>query len=104
MPLLARGLAVAGDTLFVAGPEDLLDEPGALNAMDDAETLAKLEAQAAALTGESGGLLHAVACADGTTLSETRLETIPVWDGLAVANGGLYMAGVDGTARCYRPE
>ena len=42
--------------------------------------------------GESGGILRAVAAADGTTLSEQRLDTIPVWDGLAAAGGVL---------RCY---
>ncbi len=101
VPLLVRGLVVADRTLFIAGPDDLLDEPGALGAMDDPATLEKLSAQEAALTGQSGGILRAVACADGAVLSEQRLDTIPVWDGLAAASGSLYLAAADGTVRCY---
>lgn len=102
VPLLVRGLVVAGRTLFIAGPDDLLDEPGALKVMDDPDTLKRLSDQEAALTGESGGILRAVACADGTVLSEQRLDTIPVWDGLAAAHGSLYLAATDGTVRCYK--
>ena len=53
------------------------------------------------MAGKSGGVLRAVACADGATLFDQRLETIPVWDGLAAAGEGLYLAGEDGSVRCY---
>jgi hypothetical protein len=102
VPLLVRGLVVADRTLFVAGPDDLLDEPTTLGAIADPETVEKLSAQQAALAGRSGGLLRAVACADGSVLSEQRLDTIPVWDGMAAAEGSLYLAAIDGTVRCYR--
>ncbi|HJN18677.1 MAG TPA: LamG-like jellyroll fold domain-containing protein, partial [Armatimonadota bacterium] len=104
VPLLARGLVLAGDTLFVAGPDDLLDEPAALAAPESPETQEKIAAQSAALAGESGGVLRAVASGDGTLLSEMRLDTIPVWDGMAATNGSLYIAGIDGTVRCLSAE
>ena len=101
IPVLVRGMVLAGRTLFVAGPDDLLDEPRALQALDEPDTQAKLHDQDAALLGAAGGVLRAVAAADGATLSELRLSTIPVWDGLAAAGGRLYLAGADGTLRCY---
>jgi len=101
VPLLARGMVSASGALFVAGPDDLVDEPTALNALDDPEVQQKLVEQEKAFAGDAGGLLRAVAPTDGTTLWELRLDTIPVWDGLAVAGGRLYLAGADGSVRCY---
>ncbi|MGD8239315.1 MAG: PQQ-binding-like beta-propeller repeat protein [Armatimonadota bacterium] len=101
VPILVRGMLVAGKTLFIAGPDDLLDEPSALGRMDEPDVQEKLTGQDAALAGQSGGILRAVAAADGSTLFEQRLDTIPVWDGLAAASGRLYLAGSDGTLRCY---
>ena len=103
-PILVRGMLVAGKTLFIAGPDDLLDEPETLRSLDQPATREKMERQAAALAGRTGGVLHAVSVADGKTLSELRLETIPVWDGLAAARSSLYVAGADGTLRCYKAK
>ena len=100
IPILVRAMAAAGDTLFVAGPEDLLDEPAALKTFDESATRGRIADQDAALLGQSGGILRAVSCADGTTRFEQRLDTIPVWDGVAVADGFVFMAGVDGAVRC----
>ena len=100
-PILVRGMLVAGKTLFIAGPDDLLDEPETLRSLDQPATREKMERQTAALAGRTGGVLRAVAAADGKTLSELRLDTTPVWDGLAAARSALYLAGTDGTLRCY---
>ncbi len=101
VPILVRGMVAASDTLFVAGPEDLVDEPTALKNLSDDATKKRLAQQTEALTGDVGGVLRGVSCADGTTRAETRLGTVPVWDGLVAARGCLFMAGVDGTVRCY---
>ena len=53
-PFHARAMALAGDTLFAAGPPDLLDESKALFKLDDREVQAALAAQAEALQGERG--------------------------------------------------
>ena len=104
VPILVRGMVAAGKVLFVAGPEDVLDEPAALKELDKPETRKRILDQHAALAGKSGGVLRAVAAADGRTLAELRLETTPVWDGLAAANGRLYLSATDGTLRCYAGE
>lgn len=101
VPILVRALAVAGDKLLLAGPDDLVDEPAAFRTFTDPATQKKLAAQDAAMAGKSGGALMVVSCSDGKTLSSKRLNTIPVWDGLAVANGNVYLAGMDGRVHCF---
>ena len=43
------------------------------------------------------GRLLAVSPADGSTLSELKLEAPPVWDGMSAAGGRLFIACEDGT-------
>ena len=104
VPILVRGMVATDQILFVAGPEDLLDEPSTLRDLDTPEARKKIEEQDAAFAGKSGGILRAVASTNGKTLADIRLETTPVWDGLAAANRRLYMAGTDGTLRCFVAE
>jgi len=101
VPVLVRGMCVAGDTLFLAGPEDILDEPSALRAMDQKATKQAVRKQELAFAGKAGGILQAVGCADGATLSDIRIDTTPVWDGLSAANGCVFMSATDGTVRCF---
>jgi len=96
IPILARGMVLAGKTLFVAGPPDLVNEQEACVHLDDARWQALVAAQAAALEGRKGGKLLVVAADDGTTKATLDLDAPPVWDGLVAANGRLYMATTDG--------
>jgi len=98
--LIARALTVAGDTLFIAGPPDLIDERQAFHCPDDPQVQAKLRRQAEALEGRAGGQLWVLAKADGKLASRYVLDTIPVFDGMAAAGGSLYMATVDGRVIC----
>jgi len=84
VPVLARAMVVAGDMLFVAGPPDILES-------DD---------PAAALKGKKGGILLAVSTADGQIAANCKLESPPVFDGLAAAGGRLYMATMNGRVLC----
>ncbi|MFO7902395.1 MAG: PQQ-binding-like beta-propeller repeat protein, partial [Pirellulaceae bacterium] len=77
-PILVRGMAKARDVLFVAGPEDVLDEPEALKTFDAEETQEAIQKQADALAGRRGAILRAVHPDDGETLAETRIEAPPV--------------------------
>ncbi len=88
-PMLVRAMALAGPTLFVAGPPDLLQE----NSREGA----------AALAGRKGGALRAVSAKDGAVLGELPLTSPPVFDGLIAAGGRLYMTCMDGALRCYEP-
>jgi len=50
----------------------------------------------AALEGRKGAELWAVSAADGTKLAQVNLASEPVFDGMAVAEGRLYVAAIDG--------
>jgi hypothetical protein len=101
IPLVVRAMVQAGDTLFIAGPPDIVDEEDAAQRLGTQEIQAKLLEQDAALLGQQGGLLWAVSTKDGAKLAELTLSTPPAWDGMAAASGRLYMTMTDGTVRCF---
>ncbi len=101
IPLQVRAMLLAGKTLFIAGPPDVVDEEEAYKNLSDAEIQAKLNEQVAALKGEEGALLWAVSTSDGETLAKYQLESVPVFDGMAAANGRLYLSTKDGKVLCF---
>ncbi len=100
VPLRVRAMAVAAETLFIAGPPDLIDEPDSFKTFDQPATQARLVRQAAALKGAEGALLWAVSRSDGAKQAELKLPGVPVHDGLAAANGRLVMTTIDGKVIC----
>ena len=78
-------MALAGRTLLCVGTPDLIDrdEPWA------------------AYEGKRGGILLAVSAADGRKLAELKLGGGPVQDGIAVADGRVYISTVDGGLLCF---
>jgi hypothetical protein len=84
LPVRIHAMVKAGDTLFVAGPPDVLDPDDPLGAFE----------------GRKGALLWAVSAEDGKKLAEYKLESTPVFDGMAAANGRLYVSLKDGTVLC----
>lgn len=102
VPLLVRAMALAGETLSVAGPPDhgLAEDEQSYLKHGSAEVQEKAQQQAEALAGKQGGLLWAVAKADGKRLAEHKLESPPVFDGMAAAGGRLYVAMLDGSVLC----
>jgi len=108
VPLLVHAMVLADKTLFIAGPPDVVDEEQAFDywAMDpsdpdyDPDIPAKLAEQDAAFEGQRGALLWAVSTSDGNKMTEYNLESPPVWDGMAAANGRLYLVLKNGIVRC----
>jgi outer membrane protein assembly factor BamB len=100
MPVLVRAMVLADRTLFLAGPPDVVDEEQSLKEFDQDATQKQLARQAAALQGAEGALLWAVSSADGKRITEFRLKSVPVFDGMAAADGCLYMTTVDGKVLC----
>ncbi|MDP6635391.1 MAG: PQQ-binding-like beta-propeller repeat protein [Phycisphaerae bacterium] len=101
LPLFARAMILSDKILWVAGPADLVDEEKAVRALDAPETRTGLADQLAALEGKKGGHLWAVSTVDGEKLSELKLDSVPIFDGMAAAGGKLYMATVDGKVVCF---
>ncbi len=95
-PLQVRAMVLADNTLFVSGPPDVVDEESAFWALDNEQIIAQLAEQSAVNKGKKGALMWAVSAATGKKLAEYKLESLPVWDGLVVANGKLYMTTLKG--------
>jgi hypothetical protein len=104
VPILARGLVLAGDTLFAAGAPDVLDEtmPGIRG--EDPEVLKAIQEQEAALAGRRGGILVAVSKTDGKVKYRCDIDAPPEFDGLIAANGRLYLALKNGTMQCWEGQ
>lgn len=100
VPILVRAMTLAGPTLFIAGPPDILDE-SSLGKQPADETLATR--QEAALAGNGGALLWAVAAKDGARLAEFPLDAPPIFDGMAAAGGHLYLSDMGGKVVCLKP-
>jgi len=85
VPIRAKAMALAGATLFACGAPDVVDPEDPLGALE----------------GRKGALLCAFEAASGKKLSQLELDALPVWDGMAVARGRLYLATRDGKIRCF---
>ncbi|MCD6287760.1 MAG: PQQ-binding-like beta-propeller repeat protein [Candidatus Hydrogenedentes bacterium] len=85
VPLRITAMAVAGKTLVAAGTPSLVGQPDPLGAR----------------AGRRGGGLWLMSTDTGKKLAELDLDIAPVLDGLAVANGHVYMAATNGELVCF---
>jgi outer membrane protein assembly factor BamB len=88
IPITGKAIAMAGDVVFVAGEPMEFKDPS-------------YENYVASYNGKLGGQLLAVSASDGRKLAEYKLASAPAWDGIAAANGSLYISGVDGSITCF---
>ena len=90
--LLGQAMVLAGETLFVAGPLDKVEEVPHEPA--DVDPLAE------ALEATRGGRVLVVSANEGKTLADYELESPPVFDGMAAARGRLYLSTKSGEVVC----
>jgi outer membrane protein assembly factor BamB len=102
VPLLARAMVKAGGTIFVAGPADVIDEEASFKKLTekDKEIQKMLVEQDEILQGRDGSLLIAYSAKDGKEVGKFKLGSLPVWDGMAVANDRLYLSTTEGEVIC----
>lgn len=105
VPLNVRAMLLAGDRVIVSGAPRYKEEKvlGYLeNCRTDtpAETVPLLAEAQASVDGKKGSLVWVVNKADGKRVTECKLESAPVFDGLIAARGTLYMATLDGKVIC----
>ena len=101
--LLVNAMVLAKDRLFIAGPPDVADETkmlGYLPGADD-DINRQLKAQNDAWHGKRGGLLRAVSLENGEKLAEYKLDTVPVFDGMAAAENKLFLSLKNGHVACF---
>jgi len=96
----ARAMAVGQDTIFLAGYPNFIDEREAYRNPDAPAVQERIQLQAESVEGRHGGVLWAMSKTDGRLLVRYRLDTIPVFDGLAAAGKSLFVSTVDGRVLC----
>lgn len=103
VPIVARSMALVGKNVLVSGPPDLIDEEYAFErlAAKDPAILEELKEQGAALEGQRGAKMWAVNVETGEQSSGLDLTSPPVWDGITVAQGRVYVSTVDGRLQCF---
>jgi hypothetical protein len=104
LPLHAGAMVLAGKTLFIAGPADLVNEEDAIERAGSSQVESLLAEQGEVWKGRRGALLWAVSSDDGTKLAEQKLDAVPRWDGMAAAGGRLYVALEDGSVLCMESK
>jgi len=84
LPLRPRAMLRAGNMIFLAGMSAAVvaDDPHAT------------------FEGRAGGLMRTISAADGKVLAQRKLDSPPVWDGLAAAGGKMFMVTMDGRVIC----
>jgi outer membrane protein assembly factor BamB len=84
VPVRIRAMALASQRLVVAGPPDVIAARDPLGAFE----------------GRLGGLLYVLETVSGRKLNERTLPSSPVFNGMAVANGRIYLADEAGCVSC----
>lgn len=103
VPIVARSMALAGKTVLVSGAPDMIDEEYAFErlAAKDPAILKELKEQDDALDGKRGAKMWAVNVETGEQSSGLELTSPPVWDGITVAQGRVYVSTMDGRLQCF---
>jgi len=99
--VMARAMVLAGDNLFVAGPPDVLDEEAAVRGHWDDDIARAIADQDAAMLGLKGASLWVVSAKTGEHSDKIKLKSPPVWDGMAAADGRLFMCSMDGIVHSF---
>ncbi len=103
VPIVARSMALAGNTILVGGPPDTIDEEYAFErlAAKDPAILEELKEQNEALEGRRGAKMWAVNVKTGEQSTGLDLTAPPVWDGITSANGQVFVSTTDGRLQCF---
>ena len=86
LPIRVKAMVKTRDTLFVAGPPDVLDSADPY----------------AAFEGRRGAYLSALSATDGREMTRIELSSPPVFDGMIAAHGRLFVSLRDGRIVCLQ--
>ena len=96
-------MMLSGENLFIAGPPDIIDEEETF-AEADRERPGRPKScwpRKMQYSTATSGLLLSVNTATGEIENEIKLGTLPTWDGMAGANGQLFLSTFAGTVICF---
>jgi len=102
IPLYVQAMALADKSLFVCGPADLLDDEESFKKImaGDKQVQQQLAHQDEVLDGSEGATLMVLSTETGEARKISQLENLPIWDGMAAANGKLFIVTRAGTVLC----
>ncbi len=95
VPIFARALVLADQTLLLAGP------PEQAEVRTSELTLQNSDKAEAAFQGQQGAALCLVDAANGKSLTQYKLESPPVFDGMVAARGRIFISLDDGSLVCF---
>jgi hypothetical protein len=103
VPVSTRGLSMSGTNLVVAGPPDMINEEQIFERLTkkDPTVQKELDEQDASLSGKRGALVKIFNKGDGQVTRDFTIDSPPVWDGVSVAQGRIFIVTEDGKIRCY---
>jgi outer membrane protein assembly factor BamB len=92
LPLTGQAMVLADDVILIAGTPAFFppDHP--------------VEKYHAGYAGKLGGVLWAASAANGKKLAVHKLDAAPCWDGMAAADGSVFVSLTDGTVQCWRSD
>jgi hypothetical protein len=103
VPVTTRAMSMAGKEVVVSGTPNMINEEETFAKLMEKDPAIQetLKEQDAAIHGQRGGSVKLVGKEDGQVGRELPLKSAPVWDGMAVARGHLYIVTEDGKIQCY---
>ena len=103
VPISTRGFSMSGTNLVVAGPPDLVNEEQMFERLTkkDPTVQKELEEQDASLSGKRGALVKIFNSGNGQVARDFTIDSPPVWDGVSVAQGRIFIVTTDGKIKCY---
>jgi outer membrane protein assembly factor BamB len=94
--LHVRAMALAGDKVLIAGTSDILQT--------EAMTRERIAQQAALLESGKEQYFRVHSKQDGRKLAEFRLDAKPIFDGMAVAHGSVFISTAADELVCFAPS
>ncbi len=106
IPIYVRAMTLAGKNLFIVGPPDIIDEEETFQQLTESDPQVQqlLAQQDRVLEGSDGALLLSVDTNTGQVVNGLQLSSLPQWDGLAAADGKLFLTTLDGKVICFAGE
>jgi hypothetical protein len=100
LPTLARSMLLSDDKLYILGPRELERQEQANRLITTEAMQETMRKQQDAIDGKLGSELLVVDAKSGAILGGAKMDSVPVFDGMAGAYGNVYVSMVDGTLQC----
>jgi len=93
--------------IFAAGGPDIIEEYDAMNLIQAQQrkgfNLGKIYKKEKAVAGKLGAKFIVVSSRTGDILSQTKLDSPPIFDGMSAANGRIFIANMNCEVVCLKP-